>query len=44
MGQADFRDVTLWLSAWGARPEDVEPVRREWGEMLERLFPEGETL
>ena len=44
MGQADFRDVTLWLSAWGAPPEDVEPLRREWGEMLERLFPEGETL
>jgi uncharacterized protein YndB with AHSA1/START domain len=44
MGQADFRDVTLWLSAWGAEAEDVEPLRQEWSELLERLFPEGETL
>lgn len=44
MGQADFRDVTLWLSAWGAAPQDVEPLRREWGAMLERLYPEGESL
>jgi uncharacterized protein YndB with AHSA1/START domain len=44
MGQADFRDVTLWLSAWGAEPGDVEPLRREWVALLERLFPEGESL
>ncbi|HET9581499.1 MAG TPA: SRPBCC domain-containing protein [Gemmatimonadota bacterium] len=44
MGQADFRDVTLWLSAWGAEPEDLEPVRQEWSALLERLFPEGESL
>ncbi len=44
MGKTDFRDVTLWLSAWGAEPEDVEPVRREWTALLERLYPGGETL
>lgn len=44
MGKVDFRDVTLWLSAWGATAEDVEPVRRDWGSLLERLYPEGETL
>lgn len=44
MGKVDFRDVTLWLSAWGAEPEDVEPLRRDWRAMLERLYPEGETL
>jgi hypothetical protein len=44
MGKADSRDVTLWLSAWGAEPGDVEPVRREWTALLERLFPEGESL
>jgi len=44
MGKLDHRDVTLWLSAWGATPEDVQSLRREWSELLERLYPEGETL
>ena len=44
MGDPDARDVTLWLSAWGAEPGDVEPLRQEWSALLERLFPEGESL
>lgn len=43
-GQVDLRDVTLWLSAWGAGAGDVEPLRQEWTALLERLFPEGESL
>ncbi len=44
MGKVNFRDVTLWLSAWGADPEDVEPLRAEWAALLERLYPEGGAL
>ncbi|HKY61623.1 MAG TPA: SRPBCC domain-containing protein [Gemmatimonadota bacterium] len=44
MGQPDFRDVTLWVSAWGREPQDLDPLRNEWAALLERLYPEGETL
>lgn len=37
------RDVTLWLSAWGAHGPRLEEVRHAWAEALDRLFPEGET-
>ena len=44
MGKPGFRDVTLWLSAWGATPAAVESLRGEWSALLERLYPDGETL
>lgn len=44
MGKPDFRDVTLWMSAWGATPEDLASLRRDWTALLERIYPEGETL
>lgn len=44
MTSDDFHDVTLWFSAWDADPEDVESLRTEWSALLERLYPEGETL
>ena len=44
MGKPDFRDVTLWMSAWGRAPEGLATLRRDWSAMLERLFPDGETL
>jgi hypothetical protein len=44
MGKPDFRDVTLWLSAWGPETEGVEELRQEWSALLERIFPDGESL
>jgi len=44
MGKPGFRDVTLWLSAWGATPAAVESLRGEWSALLERLYPDGEAL
>ena len=44
LGKADLRDVTLWLSAWDADSEDLGSLRAEWTALLERLYPEGETL
>lgn len=40
----DARDVTLWLSAWGDHRARLDRLEREWLELLESLFPEGETL
>lgn len=44
MGDTAQRDVTLWLQAWGAARERLPEVEATWRPMLERLFPEGETL
>jgi len=41
---ADARDVTLWLQAWGEARERLPGFEAEWRPLLERLFPEGETL
>ncbi len=40
----DARDVTLFLSAWGDHGPRLEALRGRWSELLERLFPEGETV
>lgn len=37
------RDVTLWLSSWGAA-DDLEPAAAAWRRRLARIFPDGETL
>lgn len=44
MSDPDRKDVTVFLSAWGAHDERLEELRRTWTERLERIFPEGETL
>lgn len=44
MAGPDVRDVTLWLQAWGAARERLPEFEAEWRPMVERLFPEGETL
>jgi len=41
---AQYRDVTLWLQAYGLGRECLAELRREWGALLERLFPDGETV
>lgn len=40
----EARDVTLWLSAWGGHGSRLAEIERDWRDLLERLFPEGETL
>lgn len=44
MAGPDVRDVTLWLQAWGDARERLPEFEAEWRPLLERLFPEGETL
>ncbi|HYN22907.1 MAG TPA: hypothetical protein VE078_18245 [Thermoanaerobaculia bacterium] len=43
-GRDDVRDVTLWLAAYGADGRRMEDLRREWSGLLERLYPEGESV
>ena len=38
------RDVTLWLQAWGDARDRLPAIEAEWRALLERLFPEGETV
>lgn len=40
----DGREVALWLQAWGRDRERLPAVEAKWRVLLERLFPEGETL
>lgn len=40
----DARDVTLWLQAWGDARDRLPAFEAEWRPLLERLFPDGETL
>lgn len=40
----DMRDVTLWLQAWGEARDRLPAIERDWRDLLERLFPEGETV
>lgn len=44
MADPDTRDVTLWLQAWGEARRRLPKVEREWSALLERVFPEGETI
>lgn len=44
MGDTARRDVTLWLQAWGAAREGLPELEARWRPLLERLFPEGQTL
>ncbi|MEN8374876.1 MAG: SRPBCC domain-containing protein [Gemmatimonadota bacterium] len=37
----DGRDVTLWLSVWGDHGADLNALKSDWTDRLERLFPEG---
>jgi len=39
-----FRDVSVWIGAWGAEREEVDRAAREWGERLDRLFPAARAL
>jgi uncharacterized protein YndB with AHSA1/START domain len=38
------REIVLWLSAWGRQSLRVDELRTRWAGVLQRLFPEGETL
>lgn len=33
--------VTLWLAAWGGSDADLDPWRRRWTALLDRVFPIG---
>lgn len=47
LGEALFRietyggTVSLWLSAWGGEAAALDPWRRRWTVLLDRLFPVG---
>ncbi len=39
------RDVTFFLSSWNEETGPrLEALRREWTDLMERVFPEGETV
>lgn len=42
----EARDVTFWLASWNGESDAArrEALRREWSQLLERLFPAGEPL
>jgi len=39
---AEYRDVTLWLQAYGLEAARLAALRAEWSGALARLFPAGE--
>lgn len=40
----DAREAVLWLQAWGDDRARLPAYEAKWRPLLERLFPEGETL
>lgn len=44
MAGPDAREVVLWLQAWGDDRARLPDYEAKWRPLLERLFPEGETL
>jgi hypothetical protein len=44
LGRQDAVDVTLWLASYDGDHRRLEAVRRDWSTLLERLYPEGETM
>jgi uncharacterized protein YndB with AHSA1/START domain len=38
-----YREIVVWLSAWGDQARRVNELRTRWAGVLERLFPEGQA-
>lgn len=43
-GSPALRDVVVWVSAWGDSADAIPALERRWVGLLEKTFPDGETV